>query len=299
MSVPFDEMSVPGERMFGPELEMFGPDERMFGPELGMSGPDEEMFGPKGKRPVRRGSGSEPRSRIPTRRRGGREAVETLSDMPKNRLQNLSPEDLVTLSTAIYNGVGGADPNPYGVTPAARAALGQAVSLAADLNVATASARRALASTLEDRDGAARALAKVVAQTANAIYANPNVTAGMIAALDLSSRATTRTRITPKTPTDLGTNLLPTGAILLKWTRSGNPQGVVFRIEERAPTGDWTMVEETTATRIVLAGYPLGEPVAFRVVASKSGQIALPTTPVTFYGPDFAPPSAPALKLAA
>ena len=213
--------------------------------------------------------------------------------MPRNSLQHLPAEDLAALARRMVAGIGPHPANPYGV---ATGALGQAALRLAEANRAVDAARDAYRAAVQARLTSAEACADEAARVANAVYANPAVTPAMVAAIGLSPRAESRTRITPRTPTRLVAEALPSGRVRLQWERAGNLPGVVFRVERLVPGGVWTIVDETTAARITLAGYAPGSPVAFRIVAAKSGRVAAPTGAAVVYGPDFA--SAP-LRIAA
>ena len=195
----------------------------------------------------------------------------------KNSITNLSPQALVAFNRLLATHLTPA----FGVPQAQQDALSTRTGRLATLNADVEEARALLRQVVTDREGARKLAAEAASGIANMVYANPAVTPGMIASLGLQPRSTSRTKVVPETPLRLTATPQPTGAILLEWDRNGNAPGVNFLVEAKLGAGEWGLAQDTTATRVLLAGFAAGAPVVFRVSASKNKTTSEPTVSVS------------------
>lgn len=216
--------------------------------------------------------------------------------MPSNNLQTMSPADLLNLATQMKTTIGPGPLTTYGVSTAQIAALATGDTDLAAAITAVVAAKAAYHSAIQARDAKQDECLSAMVSIAKTVYANSAVTPTMIAALGLQPHSTSRTRITPATPTELTATPSPDGTVLLKWNRNANPSGVNFLIETQTGTGDWTFLQDTGAARVQISGYTPGVSVSFRVTASKNGLMSAASLPTVIYS---SAPSLPALQLAA
>ena len=216
--------------------------------------------------------------------------------MGQNRIQSLDPTALAALASQMISTLGTGPSNPYGVPSASVEKLNGersgVLAAATEVEAARASYRAAV----QDRDAALVSCAAQVAEIARAVYVNSAVTPGMIAQLGLSPRSTTRAKVVPQKPVDLVANFTTSGRARLDWGRGGNASGVGYLVEARTGTSDWRLVADTTRTTATLDGFTSGEPVEFRVCASKNGAITEPSNSATLFT---ATAASPGLRLAA
>ncbi len=216
--------------------------------------------------------------------------------MASNNLQKLTPDELLALANQMKTTIGPGPLNLYGVSAGQIAALASGDTDLGTSITGVVSAKAAYHSAVQNRDTKQGVCLGAIVSIAKSIYANPAVTPAMISALGLQPHSTTRTKVTPSTPTELTATPSPDGNVLLKWNRNGNPSSVNFLIESQTGTGAWTFVQDTGKARVTLGGYVPGVAVSFRVVASKNGLMSAASTTAAIYA---APPSAPALQIAA
>lgn len=210
--------------------------------------------------------------------------------MPRNDIQSLPP-----LALAAFNQHLGAKINElYNVPKTQTDKLDSTTALLVVANQRVDDAKSAYRAAIRDREAAKRTAADAAAQVAKTVYAVPTNTPGMIAAVGLSPRSTSRAKIVPTVPQRLTATPNTDGSVRLEWDRNGNGTGVNFLVETRLLGAEWTFLGDTTATKTLLAGYAPGAPVAFRVVASKNGTQSAPSSEATIYAAE-----ASGLRLAA
>jgi len=100
--------------------------------------------------------------------------------------------------------------------------------------------------------------------------ANPDLTPELKASLGL------KVNPTPSGPVQIPTNLTATpftnGTIKLRWDRNGNAQNTLFKIQAMYQgETEWQIVDTITATRYTVQDAVLGQPVTFRIIASRGG----------------------------
>lgn len=201
--------------------------------------------------------------------------------MAQNNLKSLSQAATVAVSTQASTAISAA-PTSYGLTPLQATALA-ALLTAYNTNIAAwDAAEAALRSATQAKALAKASLTSNLADLAKIIYAFPGITDTLIAAAGLAIYATPGT-VTPVTPTDLIANPKPTGAVALKWNRSGNPYGVTFAIEAKPEGGTYSVVAVTDASKFTLSGYTPGVATWFRVVAINRGLRSDPSLEVSIY----------------
>ena len=195
----------------------------------------------------------------------------------KNSISNLSPLALAAFNQNMVYHLSAA----YAVPADQKTELEAATENLGLNNTEVDSARVAYRKAVADRENARKRAADAAAQVARTVYANPAVSPGMIQGLGLQPRSTSRAKVVPVSPLRLTATPQNTGAVLLEWDRNGNAPGVNFLVEAKLGAGEWTLAQDTTATRILLTGFAAGAPVAFRVSASKNKTTSEPTAPVS------------------
>jgi len=100
--------------------------------------------------------------------------------------------------------------------------------------------------------------------------ANPNLTPELKASLGL------KVNPTPSGPVQIPTNLTATaftnGTIKLRWDRNGNAQKTMFKIQAQFEgETQWQIIDTITATRYTVQNVVLGQPITFRIIASRGG----------------------------
>jgi len=149
--------------------------------------------------------------------------------------------------------------------------------------------RAAWLAAVDDKDADRENLMNTISVIANVVYNNPAVTPGMISALGLTPRATTRTVYEPKVPQNLQSFPSVNGDVKLTWSKGENTYGAVYIIESRTETEDWVQVYSTTKQKATLTGYTPGNTVWFRVRACRNDAVSSPCNQVAIYH-DITPP---------
>ena len=215
--------------------------------------------------------------------------------MPSNDYYHLTPERTALLAKQIATTVG-ENYATYGLTKP-ECDLLATTATATQAECADVLAKKsAYLGALSSRDANAASCVQAIAKAAAAIYRKPGVTTAMIRDLGLEPRATTRTKVVPRTPTDVMAKVDRFAVVSISFKRAGNAPGVIFRLENRLPGGAWTLTAEGTATRFTVPGLS-PEPRVFRVIAIKSGLEAAPSNEAGIYGASVAPPVPAALRL--
>lgn len=126
-------------------------------------------------------------------------------------------------------------------------------------------------------------LVGLLATAANHVYADTDLTQPEIVSLGLQPRKEGRTPVKPTTPESLIVTAHADGHVEVSWSRSGNPQGVIFQVEAQNRSGEWRVVKTTTRCNVTLTGFPPGEPAWFRVTAHKTIYDSLPSHVQSIY----------------
>ena len=204
--------------------------------------------------------------------------------MGANRIANLNATQSTILADLILQNTGTTEPNAWGIP---LDALVRAQGLAAETDAARSAVYAAevrFRTALQNRDALNEALLRTLSTIVNGVYANPENTPGMIAALGLSPRSTTRHRVRPTPPTSLIVTPTTNRSVLLRWDRTLNPRDTNFLVEAKVVAGGWELAGDTKRSRLTLQGYADGGQVHFRVRASRLGFISPPSAPVHLYG---------------
>ena len=212
----------------------------------------------------------------------------------QNDFSKLTDAALVNKGTTTKTAIAGSEAS-YGLLPGDTTALNSDV---VDFNKSITdaeNARAAAQSLTQDKDAKRQALLAELTGIAKKVYANPAVTNAMLVEAGFAPRSTTRTPIVPVTPANLVANAFVNGDVKLTWDKAGNKYGVVFQVEAKSETGDWTIVATTTQSKIALTGYAPGTAAWFRVRATKNGIITTGSNEVSIYHSS----STPSLQIAA
>ncbi len=142
---------------------------------------------------------------------------------------------------------------------------------------------QALASALvTERDQTIAAARSRLSELSRRFHADPDVTEGVLAALELAPKRPRRTVASLQAPHEMNIRVTEQGIAKLSWHRSGNSRGVVFLIESRIGDGEWTQIEACTATRVDIP-VTVGVPIQFRVTASRRGERSAPSVPLVLW----------------
>jgi hypothetical protein len=149
---------------------------------------------------------------------------------------------------------------------------------------AMVTARAAAKGATSTKNTAHSALIADLRSLARRIYAIPGIDPALIADLGLPVHSGTRTPVVPSAPSSLVALAQANGDVQLKWNRSGNPRGVVFWLEEKTETGDWTLFGTTLKRTHVQSGQTPGETKYYRVRASSAnGAVSAPSNVAVVY----------------
>lgn len=205
--------------------------------------------------------------------------------MTVKNLYTMADAALADKLTFIAGVITGA-PTTFGLTALQATAMSDAAEAFAgqitDNEAAQAAAAIAMAAKNDGREEALSTFGTYL----NLMYASPAVTDASILSLSLSPRATTRSTVVPQTPADFIVTPFSDGTVQFKWNKNGNPYGVVYVIEAaEADAAEWSVIENTTKTRITLSGFTPGTARWFRVKATKNGTSSLSTAMEGIYIP--------------
>lgn len=200
---------------------------------------------------------------------------------PWRRLSDLALSAAATQAHTVING----NILGYGVTPAQMTLLNTNKNALAAASTDLIAKKDAYEAALLTRDNSRVATIGSLANIGGTIYNNSTVTNVMLAAAGYAVYDSSGTTIIPVTPIDLLANPDAEGSVKLSWKRNGNPQGVVFVIEQ-SPDGEaWSQVFSTTKARVTLSGFTPGVEFWFRVRATKNDIVTLPSVPAGIWAP--------------
>ena len=209
--------------------------------------------------------------------------------MPENRISNMTSTTLPLLTKRMITQIT-AHPTEY-PTMGEKITQGLSANTAALVaaNDAAETARAAYRQAVQNRDSARRTLASTAQEVARLAYASP-LSPGLIAALGLSPRSTSRARVVPATPQNLVANPQVDGDVRLEWTGGAPGRRVRYVVEGQTGSG-WGYLIDVGSTRVTLSDYAPGVASAFRVRASANGTLSAPSNEAAIY------PSSPALHV--
>lgn len=145
--------------------------------------------------------------------------------------------------------------------------------------------RAALEAETQTKLAARQATIDALSNVGATIYNNSAVTDTMLANAGYAIYDTTKTPIQPQRVVSVTVSADGSGNAFLKWSRSGNLQGVIFVIEQSADGLEFTPVAMTTKARQTIEGLTVGTPVWFRIRATKNEAWAQSSDSVQLWAP--------------
>ncbi len=168
--------------------------------------------------------------------------------------------------------------NPGNLTEIAGASTGFTTTL----NAAIASKATANAN-VEAKNLQKKASKAIISKWAKTFRANTTVPDSLLDQLMVPHHKTPGSKTPPTQPLDLVGSADGNGLVLLKWKRNGNRSGTQFLVETRTdPAGPWTISGGTTTLKFTYQAVP-GSYIAFRVTASRGGQLSPASFPFAFW----------------
>lgn len=202
----------------------------------------------------------------------------------KNSWQSLPDGTLYNVATQAHTTINAALP-AYGCTAGQMTALSSGKTALDTSITAWESKRAALEAETQTKLAARQSTIDALISVANTIYANAGVTDAMLSAAGYAIHDTSKTKVIPQQVVTFNVTPDGSGNAFLKWGRNGNPQGVMFVIEQSPDGTAWTQVQTTTRAKTTINGLVIGVPQWFRVRATKSEISALPSDPISIWNP--------------
>jgi len=146
-------------------------------------------------------------------------------------------------------------------------------------------AKQAYRQAIQAKIAARKTVVTAIRITARKVQSNPAVSPAQKAALGITPRTNARTKHKPITPQNVLAVANADGTNEIRWNRSGNVYGVVFMIEARTIADPvWKQVGAVTGVRFKHTDQTPGVAQSYRVLASRNGQISVPSQSAGVYG---------------
>lgn len=197
--------------------------------------------------------------------------------MPDSTLYNTANQAYTIINGALI---------AYGCNAAQMTALSNGKTALDASITAWETKRAALEAETQTKLAARQSTIDALISVANTIYANAGVTDAMLANAGYAIHDSSRSTVIPQPVITFNVTPDGSGNAFLKWGRNGNPQGVMFVIEQSPDGTAWTQVQTTTRAKATISGLVIGVPTWFRVRATKSDISALPSDPISIWNPN-------------
>ena len=201
-----------------------------------------------------------------------------------NSFQKLKDPQLYNVATQAHTVINGALP-AYGCTAGQMTALNNGKTALSTSITAWETKKAALEAETQTKLASRQQTIDALISIAATIYNNAGVTDAMLANAGYAIHDTSKTPIIPQTVAGVTISADGSGNAFLKWARSGNPQGVIFVIEQSADGIEFTPVTMTTKAKQTINGLPVGTQVWFRIRATKNDQWAQASDSVQLWAP--------------
>lgn len=201
-----------------------------------------------------------------------------MADWVKKRDDEFAAQ-MATLSGALT-----AAPADYSVEAGDVTPISTALTAFNTKRAASDAAAAAAKTAVTEKVNARAALETLVRPMARRVQETASVTDEARVAAGLPVRDKVRTAQTPITPAALTATLDGPTAVILSWSTNGNAAGASYVVERRnGATGDYSLADVVTASRVRIAGLTPGQRVEFRVRARRSGQTSEPSNVAAIY----------------